>query len=218
MLRQLARVLSLCSIGAVAIVPAQNPPTPAQTEQQKPPEAPPAAPKVEPAGPAPTSGLPPVDPKTFIIGAEDSLAIQVWREPEFSRQVMVRPDGKITMPLIKEVQAAGRTPEQLGEELAKSLSEYLRAPEVSVTVIQVNSQKYYVTGEVNRPGPYPLIVPTKVLDAITNAGGFHEFANQKKIVIMRKDERLKFNYKEVIKGKNPEQNILLENGDYIIVP
>lgn len=217
MLTQIARVLILTSM-ATAFVSAQNPPPAPATQNEKAgPEAPAASPKADPNAPVPAVGLA-VDPKTFVIGAEDTLAIQVWREPEFSRPAIVRPDGKITLPLIKEIQAAGRTPEQLGEDIAKALGEYIRSPEVSVTVTQVNSHKYYVTGEVGHPGPYPLVVPTRVLDAITIAGGFREFANQKKIVIMRKEERLKFNYKDVIKGKNTEQNILLENGDYIIVP
>ncbi len=169
------------------------------------------------AGAVPTN-IAPVDPKTFVIGAEDALMIQVWREPDFTRAVLVRPDGKITMPLIREVQAAGRTPDQLAGDIQKALAEYLKNPEVSVTVNQVNSKKYYITGEVGRSGAFSLVVPTHVLDALTNAGGFKEFANTKKITILRKGERMKFNYKEVIKGKNTEQNILLENGDYIIVP
>ncbi len=185
-----------------------------QGKGEKPDEnAPPASPSAV-AVPA----IAPVDPKTFVIGAEDTLLIQVWREPEFSRPVLVRPDGKITLPLIKEIQAAGRTPDQLAADLQKALAEYIKNPEVSVTVNQVNSRKYYITGEVGHPGAFPLVVPTRVLDALTTAGGFREFANTKKITILRNGERLKFNYKEVIKGKNPEQNILLENGDYIIVP
>jgi polysaccharide export outer membrane protein len=183
-----------------------------------------AAPKTEenapPASPSAVTvpAIAPVDPKTFVIGAEDTLLIQVWREPELTRPVLVRPDGKITLPLIREMQAAGRTPDQLASDLQKALAEYIKNPEVTVTVNQVNSKKYYITGEVNKSGAFPLVVPTRVLDALTNAGGFKEFANTKKIVVLRNGERLKFNYKEVIKGKNAEQNILLENGDYIIVP
>ena len=162
--------------------------------------------------------IPAVDPKTFQIGSEDLLAIQVWREPDLSRQVIVRPDGKITMPLIAEVQASGLTPDQLAASLAESLSKFLNNPQVIVSVLQVNSKKYYVTGEVSKPGSFPLVVPTRVLEALTASGGFRDFANTKKIVILRKGQRLKFNYKEVIKGKNSEQNIFIENGDYIIVP
>jgi polysaccharide export outer membrane protein len=159
-----------------------------------------------------------VDPKTFQIGAEDVLFVQVWREPDFTRQVVVRPDGKITMPLIGELQASGLTPEQLGASLTESLNKYLNNPQVNVSVLAVNSKKYYITGEVNKPGSFPLVVPTRVLEALSNAGGFRDFANTKKIVILRKGERLKFNYKDVTKGKNLDQNIYLENGDYIIVP
>jgi polysaccharide export outer membrane protein len=186
----------------------------------------PEAPKPQSAKPveAPPTKTPdeskplPVDPKTFQIGAEDVLFIQVWREPDFTRQVIIRPDGKITMPLIGEVQASGLTPDQLNAQLAESLSKYLNNPQVSTTVIGVNSKKYYITGEINRPGSFPLVVPTRVLDALSNAGGFREFANTKKIFVLRKGQRLKFNYKDVIKGKHDDQNIFLENGDYIIVP
>jgi polysaccharide export outer membrane protein len=218
MLQKLARVFLVFSAVA-ALAAGQNPP------EQKPPADPSTAPKpadstppASPsAGPVPAN-IAPVDPKTFVIGAEDALAIQVWREPDFTRSVLVRPDGKITMPLIKEVQASGRTPDQLAGDIQKLLSEFVRNPEVTVTVNQVNSQKYYITGEVGRTGAFPLVVPTHVLDALTGAGGFREFANTKKITVLRNGERLKFNYKEVIKGKKTEQNILLQNGDYIIVP
>ncbi|MBS1875635.1 MAG: polysaccharide biosynthesis/export family protein [Acidobacteria bacterium] len=159
-----------------------------------------------------------VDPKSFQIGAEDILGIQVWREPDFSRQVMVRPDGKITLPLINEVQAAGLTPDQLTASLTQNLSKFLNNPQVIVSVMQVNSKKYYITGGVLKPGSFPLVVPTRVLEALSASGGFRDFANTKKIVILRKGQRLKFNWKEVTKGKNTEQNIYLENGDYIIVP
>jgi polysaccharide biosynthesis/export protein len=123
-----------------------------------------------------------VDPTSFKIGPEDVLFVQVWREPDFTRQVMVRPDGKITMPLIGEIAAADLTPDQLTVSLVKSLGEYLNKPEVLVSVLQVNSKKYFITGEVNRSGAFPLVVPTRVLEALSSAGGFREFANPKKIV------------------------------------
>jgi len=161
---------------------------------------------------------PAVDPKTFIIGAEDMLVVRVWREPELSGQFMVRPDGKISLPLVNEVQAAGQTPEQLTASIAQGLSKFMNHPEVAVVVSQVNSRKYYIQGEVGRPGAYPLVVPTTVLEALSNAAGFREFANTKKIVILRNGkERLLFNYKEVTKGKHTDQNILLQPGDQIIV-
>jgi polysaccharide export outer membrane protein len=160
----------------------------------------------------------PVDPHTYVIGPEDILVIKVWREPDLSGQMLVRPDGRISLPLIQEVQAAGLTPEQLTKTIAEGLSKYMNQPEVSVAVQQVNSKVYFIQGEVMRPGKYPLLVPTTALQALVNAGGFQEFANRKKIVIMRGNERLKLNYNDLIKGKNMEQNIILQNGDLIIVP
>jgi polysaccharide export outer membrane protein len=155
----------------------------------------------------------------YIIGAEDLLEIHVWREQELSGPMTVRPDGKISMRLIGEVQAAGRTPEELGKVIREALAaKYLQDPIVTVTVRQVNSKKYFVQGEVNRPGPFPLLVPTTVFEAISISGGFREFAKKNKIVVMRKGKRIPFNYKEVEKGKKMEQNIYLENGDVIIVP
>lgn len=122
------------------------------------------------------------------------------------------------MPLIGEVEAGGRTPEQLREALIEKFSEFLTRPEVLVQVTAVRSKKYYITGQVNRTGAFPLVVPTTVLEALSGAGGFQQWANKKKIVILRGDERLKFNYNDVIKGKSLDQNVLLENGDHIIVP
>jgi polysaccharide export outer membrane protein len=116
------------------------------------------------------------------------------------------------------VQAAGLTPERLGEQLKQALSTYINAPDVSVSLQTVNSKKFFITGEVNRPGEYSLATPTKVFDALSNAGGFHDFANKKKILIIRGAERIKFNYQDILKGKSLEQNILLENGDTIVVP
>jgi polysaccharide export outer membrane protein len=159
-----------------------------------------------------------VDPKTFKLGAEDVIAVSVWREPDLSRVIVIRPDGKITMPLAGELQAEGKTPEQLGGEIAEALKKSIVRPEVTVSVQSVRSRKYYISGEILKPGAFPLAVPTTVLEALTQAGGFRDFANKKKIVIMRGGERIKFNYNEVIKGKNLSQNILLENGDHIVVP
>lgn len=159
----------------------------------------------------------PVDPHSYQIGPEDILLVRVWREPELSGAVQVRPDGKITMPLIGELQASGQTPEALKGQVAERLTEFVNKPEVMVQVQSVQSRRYYITGEVNRSGGFPLVVPTTVLEALTNAGGFREFANTKKITILRNGKIIKFNYNEVIKGKNLQQNIPVENGDYIIV-
>ena len=160
----------------------------------------------------------PVDPRSYIIGPEDILAISVWREPDFTRAVQVRPDGKFTMPLIGDITAAGLTPNALAEVMVKELSKFINKPEVSVSLQSVQSKKYYITGEVNRTGSFPLVVPTTILEALTNAGGFHEYAKKNKIYILRGSERIRFNYNEVIKGKKLEQNILVQNGDYIHVP
>jgi len=159
-----------------------------------------------------------VDPKSYVIGAQDILMIRVWREQDFTGAYPVRPDGKITIPLVGDVQAGGLTPERLGEQLKQALSAYINAPDVSVSLQTVNSKKFFITGEVNRPGEYSLATPTKVFDALSNAGGFHDFANKKKILIIRGAERIKFNYQDILKGKSLEQNILLENGDTIVVP
>ena len=171
---------------------------------------------------AAATGTTTLDPKSFVIGAEDILAIRVWRDPEVSGIAMVRPDGKITLQLLGELQAAGLTPEGLTQQIFEGLSKLKKTidkSEVSVTVQTVNSRKYYVQGEVYRAGQFPLLVPTTVLEALGNSGGFREFANSKKVVILRKGgQRFHFNYKEVIAGKKLEQNILLQPGDQIIVP
>lgn len=170
-----------------------------------------------PAG-AETTGAA-VDPKTYVIGPEDILYLQVWRENDFTRPVGVRPDGKITIPLIGDLQAAGLTPERLAAQVTQALAQYINKPEVTVTVAQVNSKKYTVSGGVTRPGVFPLVVPTTVFDALGNAGGFREFANKKDIIILRDGgkQRLHFNYNDYVKGKKLDQNISLENGDTIIV-
>jgi polysaccharide export outer membrane protein len=160
----------------------------------------------------------PVDPKSYVIGPEDILLVRVWREPELSQGVQVRPDGKITLPLVGELQAGGLTPAQLQTKVVEALTEFINKPEVTVSLQSVQSKKYYITGEVNRPGTFPLVVPVSILEALTNAGGFREFADLKKITILRGGKILKFNYKDVVKGKNRDQNITVENGDYIVVP
>jgi polysaccharide export outer membrane protein len=161
-----------------------------------------------------------VDPNSFLIGPGDVLYIEVFNQPRFTRPVGVRPDGKITMPIIGDLQAAGLTPNKLRDQIkeAYGASELIN-PIVDVTVTQVNSQKYTVTGEINRAGSYPLTSPTHVFDALNSAGGFRDFANKKNILIIRGSQRLKFNYEEYLKnpGKNPDSNVLLQNGDTIIV-
>ena len=174
-----------------------------------------AAEAVKPSGEMPAA---PVDPKSYLIGPEDIIEVRVWREPEVSAVVQVRPDGKIALPLINDVEAAGLTPEKLKENLVQALSKYYNKPEVFVVIRAVQSKKYHIVGEVNRTGTFPLVVPITILEALTNAGGFREFANPKKVTILRNGKILKFNYSDVIKGKNMEQNIPIEHGDYIVVP
>lgn len=158
-----------------------------------------------------------VDPKTYKLGAEDVINVRVWREPELSGPIMVRPDGKINMALVGELQAEGLTPDELGKAVIEALKDKLTKPEVFIQVQQVNSKKYYISGEVNRTGSFPLVTPVSVFEALSIAGGLREYANQKNIVIVRGTERLKFNYKEVVDGKNLKQNVALQNGDHIIV-
>ena len=175
--------------------------------------------KVPASVPADTVGLP-IDPKTYVIGPEDILRILVWREVDLSGVKGVRPDGKITMPLIGDLQASGLTPDRLTAQLKQALSEYVKQPEISVEIIQVNSKSYSITGGVNRPGRYPLVVAKTVFEAINDAGGFRDFADQKHIKIIRKSQPgkpLEFNYKEFASGKHPEKNIVLENGDTVLV-
>lgn len=164
----------------------------------------------------------PHDP-SFVIGNEDLLAINVWKEPDISRSIPVRSDGRISLPLVGELQATGRTPLQLEEDIASKLRNYIATPEVTVMVQEIHSQKFNILGQVAKPGSYSLEVATTVLDAIATAGGFRDFANQKGIYILRQNptggqSRIAFNYKNVIKGKNPQQNIKLEPRDTIVVP
>jgi polysaccharide export outer membrane protein len=159
-----------------------------------------------------------VDPVKYQIGPEDLLFVRVWREPDFTLPVAVRPDGKITMPLIGEVPAAGQSPLQLTAALKQLLTQYLNNPDVSVFVTEVRSKKFYIDGEVNRPGSFALVTPTSVLEALSHSGGFREFANTRKIRVLRAGQIRRFNYKEVTNGRHLEQNIAVENGDHIIVP
>ncbi len=160
---------------------------------------------------------------SFVIGNDDVLSINVWKEPDVSRSIPVRSDGRISLPLVGEVQAAGRTPLQLEHEITDKLRTYIAEPEVTVMVQQINSEKFNILGQVTKPGSYALTRGTTVLDAIAAAGGFRDFAKQKGIYILRQsspghDSRIAFNYKDVIKGKHPEQNIQLEPRDTIVVP
>ena len=176
-----------------------------------------AAPK--PADNKKTGG--PVDEKTYILGAEDQIGILVNNSPEFTGTHLIRPDGRITVNLVGEITAAGLTPSQLTELLVERVKKYVVDPDVTVSVLAVNSKRYFIQGEVNHTGEFKLLVPTKVLEALVNAGGFRDFAKTKDIVIIREEEgatkRLHFNYKDVIKGKHLDQNVYLKQGDIIVV-
>jgi polysaccharide export outer membrane protein len=174
-----------------------------------------------PAGdshPAPTLAADP----SYVIGPEDLLDISVWKEPDVSRVVPVRPDGRISLPLIHDVEASGMSPQQLAASVAEKLRKYLNDPQVTVIVTAINSQRVFVLGEVLRAGAFPLLPGMTVLQALSSAGGFTTFADVKKIRVVRsrngKQVELPFNYRDVLKGDKPGQNIKLEPGDTIIVP
>jgi polysaccharide export outer membrane protein len=158
----------------------------------------------------------------YVIGPQDVVDISVWKEPDLSRAVPVRPDGKISLPLVNDVQAAGLTATQLAAQITSGLTKYMTSPQVTVIVSQINSQRIYVLGEVTRAGSYTLLPDMTVLQALSDAGGFTAFANSKKIYVLRqengKQQRIGFNYKDVVGGKDPSQNIALKSGDTIIVP
>jgi polysaccharide export outer membrane protein len=159
-----------------------------------------------------------VDPNTYKAGPADVLMVRVWNEDKFSGPVVVHQDGKITLPLVGDVDAGGTTPKDIEAAISKALSKYVVKPLVTVTVQEVESKKYYLDGMVNRAGEYPLAVPTTILEALSKGGGVQDFANKKKIYVLRGDKKIPFNYKEVMNGKNMDQNIRLEPGDHIVVP
>jgi polysaccharide biosynthesis/export protein len=163
------------------------------------------------------------DDGSFVIGDDDGLAISVWKEPDLTRTIQVRSDGKISLPLIGEVQATGRTPLQLERDISTKLQNYIAKPEVTVMVTQINSKKFNILGQVAKPGSYSLSVAPTVVDAIAAAGGLRDFAKQKNIYILRQkaggsESRITFNYKDFIKGKDLNQNIKLEPHDTVVVP
>ena len=158
----------------------------------------------------------------YVIGPEDMLSISVWKEQELSATIPVRPDGKISLPLINDIEAAGQTPMQLAENITTKLKQYVAEPRVTVTVTQINSRRFYILGEVARPGAFPLLPNMTVLQAISAAGGFTQFSSPSKIYVLRnengKQTKFPFNYKKVIAGGNAEQNIELKPGDTVVVP
>jgi len=194
-------ILAICSTAPAGAV--QNPPPAPSAE----------APQEQKAAAA----------KEYVIGLEDVLAVSVWREPELSiKEVVVRPDGKITLPLINDIQASGLTADQLQERITERLKDFIASPNVTVVVVRIVSQRVSILGEVGQPGVYPLASPMPVLELLARAGGLREYAQKKDIRIVRKEGgrevTFKFNYKEVSEGKKLSQNITLKSGDIVIVP
>lgn len=178
--------------------------------------------------PAPKGSTPvsvPTAPSTFpsdyVIGVEDVLIVVFWRDKEMSGEAVVRPDGKISLPMLNDIPAAGMTPEGLAAAIAKAATKFVKDPAATVIVREIRSRKIYVIGEVGKTGPFQLSADMNVLKAIGEAGGFLEGAKKSDVVIVRNERgterRFKFNYNDVVKGKNLQQNILLQPGDTIIV-
>jgi polysaccharide biosynthesis/export protein len=179
----------------------------------------PATEKPEP--PSATSFSAPAAGSDYVIGSDDQLHISVWKEPDLTETLPVRPDGKISLPLLNDVPAAGLTPAQLAASITDRLKKYIADPRVTVVVTAMNSRRIFVTGEVTHTGPMPLLPHMTMLQALAGAG-FTQFANVKAIYLLRtengKQVKIPFNYKEVVKGRHPEQNIPLKPGDTIVVP
>jgi polysaccharide export outer membrane protein len=183
--------------------------------------APPQVVRQQPAvGAASAVVTPPAD---YVIGPEDVLGVVFWRETNMTADVVVRPDGKISLPLINDIQAAGLTPDQLRERVQAEASRFFEDPNATVIVKQINSRRIYITGQIVKPGPYPMIGPMTVLQLIAMAGGLSEFADQENIIIWRANEfgqqvSYAFNYKAVSRRRNLQQNISLKPGDTVVVP
>lgn len=212
MKRAMRLTLMLCACWFTAVLAAQSsdPPKSGSAAADKPADN--AA-----AAPAPDSNTPP----DYVIGADDTLHISVWKEPDLSETLPVRPDGKISMPLLNDIPAAGLTPLQLKDSITEKLKKYVSDPRVTVVVTAMNSRRIFVTGEVVHTGPLPLLPHMTMLQALAQAG-FTQFANVKGIYLLRTEngeqKKIPFNYKEVVKGNHPEQNIQLKPGDTLVVP
>lgn len=163
-----------------------------------------------------------VDVDNYLLGPEDAIEISVWKEPELTKQLIIRPDGKVSYPLIGEIQAAGRTVKELREEISKRLEKFVTDAQVTVLLLKAQHYKIYVVGKVNKPGEYVAGRPVTVMQALAMAGGLTPFAAPGRIVILRKsgdkEQTLPFNYKEVARGRNLEQNRVLLPGDVVVVP
>ena len=171
---------------------------------------------------APRAGTGTPLPSDYVIGPDDVLGIVFWRDTDMTGDVTVRPDGMITLPLLQDVKAAGLTPDQLRQQIQQAAAKFISDPNVTVTVRTINSRNVFITGEVARPGLYPVSGQMTVLQLIAVAGGLTEYANRKEITITRTDngkaQTFKFNYNDVSKGKNVNQNIFLKPGDTVVIP
>lgn len=202
-----ARIFAVCLVAGGALASHAHAQSASNTTAAKP-----------PAGIA--AGVTP--PSGYVIGPDDQLSIVYWRDKDMSADVVVRPDGLVSLPLLNDVVAGGLTPEELRTRIAAAASKFVEEPTVSVVVKAINSRKVFITGQVSKPGPYPLAGPTTVLQLISYAGGVAEYADKKKIIVLRNEggrqTTHKFNYEDVTKGKNLSQNIELKPGDSVVVP
>jgi polysaccharide export outer membrane protein len=214
-MKRLAVTALVCVLTAPVVVLGAV--APAEGPQQGGPSAP--APAARPRGAESASA---VAPAGYVIGPEDVLTILFWKEKDISGDVIVRPDGRISTPLLNDVQAAGLTPEELRVRLNEEASHYIEDPNATVVVKQINSRRVFIMGEVEKPGVYTLTGPMTVLQLIANAGGFKEYAKRDGIVIMRNEPgqqvQLAFDYNEVVRGKKLQQNVALKPGDTVVVP
>jgi polysaccharide biosynthesis/export protein len=186
------------------------------------PAAPVAPAPASPAAQSPALPAGVVPPAGYVIGPDDVLSIVFWKEKDMTADVTVRPDGVISLSLINEVPAAGLTPEQLRVAITERAGKFVTDPTVTVVVKQINSRKVFITGQVPKPGPYPLMAPTSVLQLIATAGGVAEYADSENVTVVRtengKETSIRVNYKDIMRGKNLQQNIQLKPGDTIVVP
>ena len=217
----LTLLVPLFAAGTVVPLPAQEPAT-AKPQQAAPAPSQPAKTQPAPATSAPAVAAGTQVPADYVIGPEDVLTIVFWREKELSSDVLVRPDGRISLPVLQDVHAAGLTPEQLRESLTKTAERYVEDPNVTVVVKEIKSRRVFITGMVAKPGPYDLISPMNVVQLIALAGGLLEYADAKNIVIMRTENgnpvSYRFNYKDLTERRNLKQNVQLRPGDTVIVP
>ncbi len=202
-------VLRVVAVAALAAATPASPLLALAPQQPSPAPTAPAGPTVKP-------------PPDYVIGPEDVLGVMFWRDKDMTTDVTVRPDGKITLPLVGDLQAAGLSPEGLAQEITKAATKFIEAPSITVVVRQINSRKVFITGEVAHPGAYPLLAPMTVMQLIALAGGLSEYADKGSISILRVEAgrtlSFRFNYGDVSKGKHLAQNRSLKPGDTVVVP